>query len=130
MASTHSIGTFMTRSPVVVERSTTLADAIQIMFEHGFRHLPVTADGHLVGVVSERELKLVDGMAGFDKRMCVVGDFVLEAPYTVGPGASLGEVARTMAEHRHGSAVVCEGDVVVGVFTHTDALHALAAVLP
>jgi CBS-domain-containing membrane protein len=130
MASTHTIGTFMTRSPVVVERSTTLADALQIMLDHGFRHLPVTTGGHLVGVVSERELKIVDNMSGFDKRMCVVGDFILGPPYTVGPDAPLGEVARAMSEHRHGSAVVCEGEAIVGVFTTHDALHALAAVVP
>jgi CBS domain-containing protein len=34
-----------------------------------------------------------------------------------------------MAERKHGSAVVVEGGKVVGIFTTTDALRALVAVL-
>ncbi len=61
--------------------------------------------------------------------MCVVGDFILGVPYTVSPDAPLRDVARTMAEQKFGSAVVVDGDEVTGVFTTTDALRALAAVL-
>lgn len=38
-------------------------------------------------------------------------------------------VVREMAEHRYGSAVVLKGEQVVGVFTTTDALAVLAALL-
>jgi CBS domain-containing protein len=125
----HIIGTYMTRSPVTVERSTTLARALEIMISNGFRHLPIVEGKRPVGVVSERELRVVENMHGVDSAMCVVGDFILGAPYTVAPGASLREVARTMAEHKFGSALVVDGDEVTGVFTTTDALRALAAVL-
>jgi acetoin utilization protein AcuB len=47
--------------------------------------------------------------------------------YCVSPDAPLVEVAREMAEHKYGSAVVVEGPKVVGVFTTTDALRALVA---
>jgi CBS domain-containing protein len=129
MASPHTVGAFMTRGPVVVDRKTTMASALRIMDEQGFRHLPVTTHDKLVGVVSERELKIVENMKGIDSAMCVVGDFILGPPYTVTADAPLGEVARTMAERKCGSAVVVSGDTVVGVFTTTDALRALAAVL-
>lgn len=125
----HTVGTYMTKSPVVVDRATTMAHALRIMDEQGFRHLPVTAGGKLVGVVSERDLKIVENMHGIDSGLCIVGDFLLGAPYTVAPGAPLGEVVRTMADHKYGSAVVVEDGAVVGVFTTTDALRALAAVL-
>ena len=55
--------------------------------------------------------------------------FILGEPYTVAPDAQLREVARTMAERKIGSAVVVDGGEVTGVFTTTDALRALAAVL-
>ena len=129
MSSAHTVGTHMTKSPVVVERNTTMATALRIMDEQGFRHLPVVAEGKLVGVVSERELKIVDNMAGVAGKLCVVGDFILGAPYQVSPDAPLAEVARAMAENKYGSAVVCDGDKVIGMFTTTDALRALAAVL-
>jgi CBS domain-containing protein len=38
-------------------------------------------------------------------------------------------VARTMAEHRIGSAIVTKHDKLVGIFTVTDACRALAEVL-
>jgi acetoin utilization protein AcuB len=129
MATTHVIGAFMTKSPVTVERTTSMARALRIMAEQGFRHLPVVENGRLAGIVSERELKIVDNMRAVDPNMCIVGDFILGPPYTVAPDAPLAEVARTMAEKKYGSAVVVEGAAVVGVFTTTDALKALAAVL-
>ena len=56
----HTIGTHMTRSPVTVERSTTLARALEIMVTNGFRHLPIVEGRRPVGVVSERELSPPD----------------------------------------------------------------------
>jgi acetoin utilization protein AcuB len=124
----HQIQTFMTKSPTVVEKQTKLAQALTIMSEQGIRHLPVVSSGKLVGIVSENELKIVENMQGFDARMCVVGDFILGPPYSVAPDAPVREVARAMAENRYGSAVVLEGDKVIGLFTATDALRALATV--
>ena len=68
-------------------------------------------------------------MRGVDSAMCIVGDFILGPPYSVAPDATLREVVRTMAEKKYGSAVVVEGGQVVGVFTTTDALRALAGIL-
>jgi acetoin utilization protein AcuB len=124
-----TVGRYMTRSPVVVERTATMAYALGVMEQHGFRHLPVMAAGKLVGVVSERELKIVENMRGVDSGMCVVGDFLLGAPYTVTPETPLRRVAQEMADHKIGSAVVVDGEAVVGVFTTTDALRALSSVL-
>jgi len=52
-----------------------------------------------------------------------------EPVFTVDPNASLAKTAREMAAHRYGSAVVLDHGIVVGLFTTTDALRALAAVL-
>lgn len=125
----HLVGTYMTQSPVTVERGATLARALEIMVSHGFRHLPIVEGRRPVGIVSERELRVVENMHGVDSALCVVADFILGAPYTVSPGASLREVAQTMAENKYGSAIVVDGGEVVGVFTTTDALRALAAIL-
>ena len=42
--------------PVTVDESTSAAEAAQTMLEHGFRHLPVIADGRAVGIVSIRDV--------------------------------------------------------------------------
>src|ERR687884_2032372 len=57
---THSsearVREWMTADPVTVEEGTSAAEAAQTMLEHGFRHLPVVADGRAVGIVSIRDV--------------------------------------------------------------------------
>jgi acetoin utilization protein AcuB len=129
MSPAPRIDAFMTRSPIVVDRATTMARALGIMEQHGIRHLPIVEGDRLVGCVSERELKVVENMRAVDSAFCIVGDFILGPPYSVAPDASLRDVCRTMAEKRCGSAIVVEADRVVGVFTTTDALRALASLV-
>lgn len=50
------IGEVMTREPVCLEEEATLADAAIAMARHGIRHIIITRDGRLAGVVSERDL--------------------------------------------------------------------------
>ena len=54
-AVTHA-SAVMTRSPRVVPPETKVTDAVLIMIERGFRHLPViTAEGKILGVFSVRD---------------------------------------------------------------------------
>lgn len=46
----------MSANPVALEEEATLADAALAMARHGIRHVVVTRDGKLTGVVSERDL--------------------------------------------------------------------------
>jgi acetoin utilization protein AcuB len=117
----------MTVSPVVIGIDDTLADARRVMRERGIRHLPVLDAGRLVGVVSQRDLYLAESLAGVDPGTDTVREAMCGEPYTVPPGASLEEVATTMAERRLGSAIVVDRGAVIGVFTTVDALRALAA---
>ncbi|HWD21919.1 MAG TPA: DUF294 nucleotidyltransferase-like domain-containing protein [Burkholderiales bacterium] len=50
------IAQVMTRDPVCLEEEATLADAALAMARHAIRHVVVTRDGRLTGVVSERDL--------------------------------------------------------------------------
>jgi CBS domain-containing protein len=48
---------YMTPTPIAVNPDTTVEEAVQIMLEHGFRHLPVVdGERELKGVVSIRDL--------------------------------------------------------------------------
>ena len=47
---------WMTESVITIEPETTVEDAAKMMFERNFRHLPVTKDGRLLGIVSLRRL--------------------------------------------------------------------------
>lgn len=46
----------MSRSPVTIEEDESLSDAMALMKTKGIRHLPVTADGTIIGVLSVSDL--------------------------------------------------------------------------
>ncbi|ABC81097.1 CBS domain-containing protein [Anaeromyxobacter dehalogenans] len=124
-----TVQAFMTIGPVVIAPERTLADAHRLMRERGIRHLPVVDAGALVGVVSQRDLYLLETLRGVDPEQERVREAMTPEPFAVPPDASLDEVAEHMAEHRLGSAMVVDRGVVIGLFTTVDALRALAALV-
>jgi acetoin utilization protein AcuB len=125
----YAIRRFMTVGPHVITSRHTLAEAHQTMRERGVRHLPVVDDGHLKGVVSQRDLYLLETLRGVDAARELVEEAMSSDPYVVTPEAPLEEVAEAMANQKHGSALVVERATVIGIFTTTDALKALVSVL-
>jgi CBS domain-containing protein len=51
-----SLEEVMTRRPETVSIECSLAEALEVMIQGGFRHLPVMADGAVVGVISIRDV--------------------------------------------------------------------------
>jgi CBS domain-containing protein len=45
----------MTRNPVTIHPEKPFADALHLMHESGFRHVPVVANGHAIGMISARD---------------------------------------------------------------------------
>ncbi len=125
----HPIARHMSAPPVVVDGRRTLAEAHELLRAHGIRHLPVIEQGRLIGVVSQRDLYLLETLRNVDPATERVAEAMTPDPFTVTPDAPLDEVAHEMAEHKYGCAVVVEGGAVVGVFTTVDALRVLSAVL-
>jgi acetoin utilization protein AcuB len=113
----------MTPSPHTIGASQTVAEASRRMRQAHVRHLPVLEGAHVVGMLSERDARLVDSVAG--EKTCLVSDVMTPEPYVVQAGADLKEIVETMAERKLGSAIVVDGAKVVGIFTTTDALHLL-----
>lgn len=122
---------FMTPFPYSIDVDAPLEDAHKLMREHRFRHLPVTSEGKTVGILTDRDIKLVLGpdFGNPDERQLRVRDAYVEKACIVPASASVAAVARTMAENRIGSAIVTKNDKLVGIFTVTDACRALAEVL-
>jgi acetoin utilization protein AcuB len=121
----------MTPFPYSVDVAATVATAMALMKEHRFRHLPVTEEGQLRGVLSERDVRTALGRnIGYHNAEGIrVKDIFHEDAFTVEADAAVDEVASTMAERHIGSALVTKKGKLVGVFTGTDACRVLAQIL-
>lgn len=126
---TIRIERYMTESPHTIGRDQTLAAAHRVMREHGIRHLPVLEGGKLVGIVSQRDLHLLETLDDVDPEQVEVSEAMTQDVYAVGPRTALKAVVSEMAEHKYGAAVIMEQGRVSGVFTTVDALRALAELL-
>ena len=100
-----------------------LDDLMQL---YEIRHIPIVKDGRVVGIVSDRDLKLVLGLSFVEKIIFYAADIMIIDLVTVSASASLDEVAFEMAQKKIGSVIVNdENDELFGIFTVTDALNAL-----
>lgn len=55
-AAHHPVADWMTHDPMTVDADTEVRAARDLMLAGGFRHLPVTLEGDLVGIVSIRDI--------------------------------------------------------------------------
>ena len=122
---------FMTPFPHSIDVDAPLEDAHKLMREHRFRHLPVMSGGEIVGVLTDRDIKLVLGpdFGTPDERELRVRDAYVERPCVVPASTPVAKVARVMAQNRIGSAIVTKHGKLVGIFTVTDACRALAEII-
>ncbi len=119
----------MTPDPRTISPDESHHKARQVMQACGIRHLPVVEDGpagaRLVGIVTMRDMRLLEGLAAGGPQP-TVRDAMTPEPFVVSPNAPMHQVARTMAERKYGSAIVLDGGKIVGIFCAIDALNALS----
>ncbi len=116
------------RSPVVaVPPETTLEDAYRTMREKVFRHLPVLEGGRLVGVVTDRDLRLATSALApvpFPAGSSVAAIMCRE-PLTANAQDAVEDAARVMRERKIGCLPVVDDGRVIGIITGSDLLDAL-----
>lgn len=120
---------YMTTDVQTIGDQQPMAVAHQMMRKQSIRHLPVLHDGKLVGVVTDRDLRLIETLRDVDPAQVPVSEAMTADVYTVGPDASLDDVVGSMAAAKYGSAVVVDHGHVVGIFTTVDACRAFADLL-
>jgi CBS domain-containing protein len=120
-----SIKAVMTPFPWYVHLEDSLGLAKEVMRERNIRHLPVTDDGELVGIVTDRDIGLVENAirepaereALRVRDVCVLDAFVVEL------SEPLDRVLSEMAGRHIDSALVVKRGKLAGIFTSTDACH-------
>ena len=112
---------------VTASPDTAVLDARQLMLKERIRHLLVTeADGRLVGIVTDRDLRaaLPWGEEGTAHPLRVK-EVMTAKVITVTPDTRLERAARLMIERKIGSLPVVKRGALVGILTTTDLLRAM-----
>jgi CBS domain-containing protein len=134
-----TVAALMTRDPVTVEPQLSALHALDLMIDRGIRHLPVVdARGRLRGILSVDDLRaafpfsvsLVRPPTESDRaaaREWTVGELMTHGPITVTPETTLEQAAGSLARFRIGCLPVEDaGGNLIGIFSETDALRAIA----
>lgn len=129
MKSMPTIQKFMTTTPHTINADLSLAQAEKVMRDLRVRHLPVLRGGQLIGVLSDRDVKLVQSFKDVDSREVKVEEAFTPEPYTTSPSAPLDEVCEMMAAKKYGCVLVTDNNKLVGIFTWVDALTAMNELL-
>lgn len=124
-----SVQKYMTYVPKSIGFDRPLSQAMEVMRELRIRHLPVLKGGELVGILTDRDIKLVTSFEKVDPETMRVDEACSFDPYMTKPSAPLSEVAAHMAEHKYGCALVVDNQKLVGILTEVDVCRALADVL-
>jgi acetoin utilization protein AcuB len=126
----------MTPNPITVTPEATLAEVWDLMREADIRHVPVTREGILVGMLSDRDLASVDVgrllmTEGADALRRTLNTPVVAAMssdvISAEPEADLADVIELMIENKVGAIPVVLPDTreVVGIASYVDVLRAV-----
>ena len=116
------------RSPAVaIAPETKLEDAYRTMREKGIRHLPVLDSGRLVGVITDRDLRLATSSLAPSPfpQGSRVDEVMSRTPLTADRLDPVEDAARTMRERKIGCLPVVANGTLVGIITGLDLLDAL-----
>ena len=122
----HVVSEYMATHPHSIEEQATMRQAMELMTQHHIRHLPVKRGGKVVGILSDRDLKLFFGISNMNPDHLKISSISHGHPYIVPPDALLSDVAKEMADKHYGSVLVMKGEELLGIFTTVDACRALA----
>jgi acetoin utilization protein AcuB len=115
---------------ITVGPDTSLPEAFALLQLHSIRHLPVVEGDRLLGLVSDRNLRLKmvpsHGRGGHSYRFPrggTVREVMVQDPLTVTPHHPVEDAAILLHDYKVGCLPVVEGDKLVGVITVVDILE-------
>lgn len=128
MKNTVKVQAYMTASPHTIGVEQPISKARDLLRHYEIRHLPVLRGGTLDGVISDRDLALIDQLE-VDADRLTVEDVMTSDVFEVAATASLADVATEMAVRKLGSAIVVDHHKVIGILTTVDVCTALGELL-
>jgi len=127
----------MSVKPITVDPETLMLEARQRMMDGRIRHLVVTEDSRVVGIVTDRDIRLnlpspATGLSVWEINFLLarltVREVMTGSVVVVDPGRPAAEAARIMLDHKIGALPVVDGGRLVGIVTDSDFVRAVAGV--
>ncbi|MBL8228369.1 MAG: CBS domain-containing protein [Bryobacterales bacterium] len=120
---------------ITVGPNDSLRQVVHLMNEHHIRHVPVVDDGHLIGIVTDRDVRLhvifledrFENADSFNSALDAPADGVMTRDvWVLRPEHTVDEAAALMISEKFGGAPVVEGESkLVGIVTYIDLLAEL-----
>ena len=117
----------MSKDPFTIEPQESVDAALNLMRQHGVRHLPVVEKGMVVGLVTDIDLRsawfpsLLDDVS--------VRDVMQADPPTIEAGVSVYQAARIMYHNKLTGLLAVEQGRLVGIITLADILKVFVDVM-
>jgi CBS domain-containing protein len=125
----------MTAKPITVDPETPMLDARQRMLGERIRHLVVLDDARVVGIVTDRDIRLnlpspATSLSVWEINYLLarvtVGGVMTTSVIVIDPDRSIAEAARIMMDHKIGALPVVEDGRLVGIVTESDFVRVMA----
>ncbi|MGK7896344.1 MAG: CBS domain-containing protein [Xenococcus sp. (in: cyanobacteria)] len=125
------VAALMQPFPYFAEFNATVAQAVELMKSHNFRHLPIKQNDRVVGIISERDLRWMGNpslaLPATDE--IPVSHVMTFNPYLVEIDTPLTTVIAEMTERKIGAAIVTSAGRLAGIVTVIDLCRALRELL-
>jgi len=119
------VASLMSTEVVSTGPETPAEEAFEFCRSRGIRHLPLLEAGRLVGIVSDRDLRLMVGRGQLEGTP--LRELAPRETRTIGSEARASRAAQTMVTHRIGALPVVDGDLLLGILTSADLITHCAA---
>jgi acetoin utilization protein AcuB len=130
-----TVNDLMTAIPYTVSSDTPLRHVIELMKSEGCRQFPVLEKGNLVGIVTDRDIRLAMNSPMVlhdhwqDEELldrATAQNCMTANPMTVEPDTPAYQAARMLSIYKFGALPVVDNGILVGIITVTDFLENFA----
>jgi acetoin utilization protein AcuB len=137
MTASSLVRDIMSVKPITVDPETLMLEARQRMMNGRIRHLVVTEDSRIVGIVTDRDIRLnlpspATSLSVWEINFLLarltVREVMTGSVVVVDPDRPAAEAARIMLDHKIGALPVVDGGRLVGIVTESDFVRAVAGV--
>lgn len=125
----------MTIDPVTVTPETPLLEVVALMNKMGNRQLLVVEEGKLVGIITDRDIRLaVNSPLVTDEPLDRIqileqhtaAECMTQDPKTINSKTPIHKVAQLLSAYKYGALPVVDNGELVGIITVTDLLNQMA----